>query len=324
MLVHATIPLSVTYVPYRARNPQTISTLASAPLMLREFSSEEVPIAVTMEHHRRPGLKYIRRIRGSSLFAPVSAKAGVPPLSAVDLKARLADPAWVTRFLQWEHKESHSTLPAKLRRVIDDGGDPLRSATAALSRILIVDGFAYRPALEPAFVIRSFLGTWSADTAAPVQRRNASVGVHFSSQRAEACLEAVREMARANGEHVNDQMPRVELQTDPCWPIFPEAVINARNLLYELKGVFDRYTADYVLGLEHFAETRAIECMLQTAVSSDADEELPARAMGLAAAVLHDNPALDGSKITRLIKSVSDSVDFVTHDEAPELADLAP
>jgi hypothetical protein len=64
--------------------------------------------------------------------------------------------------------------------------------------------------------------------------------------------------------------------------------------------------------------------MLQTAVSSDADEELPARAMGLAAAVLQDNPALDGSKITRLIKSVSDSVDFVTHDEAPELADLAP
>ncbi|BCB22541.1 hypothetical protein [Bosea sp. ANAM02] len=324
MLAHASIPLNVTYVPYRARNPQTISTLASAPLMLREFSSEEAPVAVTMEHHRRPGLKYVRRLRGTSLFAPVAAKAGIPPLSASDLKARLADPAWVARFLQWEHKEGDSTLPAKLRRVIDDGSEHLRSATAALSRILIIDGFAYRPALEPAFVIRSFLGTWSADTAAPLQRRNASVGVHFSIRRSGACLEALREMALAKGEVHNEQMPPVEFLADPCWPMFPEAVVNARNLLYELKVAFDRYTADYVMGLENFAESTAIERKLQSALSSDAGEDLPAEAISLAESVLRDNPALDGSKITPLIKSVSDSVDFVTHDEAPELADLAP
>ncbi len=323
MLAHASIPLSVTYVPYRARNPQTISTLASAPLMLREFSSEEAPVAVTMEHHRRPGLKYVRRLRGSSLFAPVAAKAGIPPLSASELKARLTDPAWVSRFLQWEHKEGHSTLPAKLRRVVDDGDEPLRSATAALSRIIIVDGFAYRPALEPAFAIRRFLGTWSADTAAPLQQRNASVGVHFSIRRSATCHEALREMALANGEVHNEQLPPVELLADPCWPMFPEAVVNARNLLYELKVAFDRYTADYVVGLKHFAESTAIERMLHRALS-DSGEDLPADAIALAGTVLRDNPALDGSKITPLIKSVSDSADFVTHDEAPELADLAP
>lgn len=324
MLVDAAIPVDVTYVPYRARNPHTITTVASAPLMLREFSSEEAPVAITMEHHRRPDLKYIRRVRGSSLFAPVATKVGAPPLTASDLKARLLDPDWVTRFLQWEQKERPTTLPGKVRQLVDDGSEQLGAAGAALSRILIVDGFAYRPALEPAFMITSFLKTWSANAAAPLQRRNASIGVHFSAQRADPCIEALREAAHASGQNHNEQLPRVELLTDPCWPVFPEAVVNARNLLYELKGAFDRYTADYVRGLKHSAEATAIERMLRSALSVDAGEWFPAEAISLAEAVLRDHPPLDGAKIIPSIKSVLDSVDFVPVDDAPELSDLAP
>lgn len=324
MLTRAAIPVPVTYIPYRARKSQTISTLETAPLMLRELSSSEAPVAITMEHARRPGVKHVRRIRGSSLFAPLSQKGGAPPLRATELTARLGDPHWVARYLNLASGEADSTLPAKVRHVIEDGGDALRSATAALSRIIIVDGYAYRPALEPAFLLRSFLRTWSVDTAAPLQRRNASVGVHFSIQRPEACLEALRKSAHDNGEEFNDHLPVTELLTAPCWPMFPEAIVNARNLLYELKGVFSRHILDYVLHLERVTETTEIERMLQSALSPESGEEFPAEAIRLAERILTRHPNLDRAKIDPFIKAVASSADFSAQDEALELADLTP
>ena len=215
--MRVTIPYTYTksFTPPRCRKPRAIQDAATISLSIREVSGAEAPIAITIFHSAYPEQGTTYRWWGNKLWVLDSfSRACGQPHETQTLEQMKADPWGLHQNYLNTHygkQENRVKLMAQARRYV------------------LIDGFRYRVAGEPRFVINTFgLGHNHGGTGLFIENHyNSNISrerYYRIDQRTEALAEATR-VATGRGD---DQS--IPFNIEEVTILVPEAVqLNPRK-----------------------------------------------------------------------------------------------